>query len=65
MPIYCYQCSNCKEPLEESRKVAEREALKPCHKCGEGYFQPVIALTAQPQFKGSGFYQTDYKKPKG
>ncbi len=65
MPTYEYKCSHCPERLEEVRRMAEREELKPCHKCGEGYLMVVMSLPAPPKFNGAGFYATDYsKKPK-
>jgi putative FmdB family regulatory protein len=64
MPTYVYKCAHCQDQIEEQRKVAEREMLVPCPKCREGYYTPQIALTAPPKFNGTGFYATDYKKPK-
>jgi putative FmdB family regulatory protein len=65
MALYQYQCSNCADQVEEIRKFSEREELRPCHKCGNGYYQVQLSVPARPKFTGSGFYETDYKKPKG
>jgi putative FmdB family regulatory protein len=62
LPTYEYKCGNCGERLEEVRRMAEREELKPCHKCGEGYFQVQMSVTAPPKFNGSGFFVNDYPK---
>jgi putative FmdB family regulatory protein len=63
-PLYQYQCSHCAEPTEEIRKFSEREEIRPCHKCGEGYYVAQLSVPAPPKFTGSGFYATDYKKSK-
>ena len=35
--------------------------LRACSKCGCG-MKRLVGKTGKPQFKGSGFYETDYKK---
>lgn len=60
MPLYEYQCDNCHEVFEVIEKFSD-EPLKVHAKCGGG---PVHRLLSAPalQFKGSGWYVTDYAK---
>lgn len=57
MPIYEYQCATCKERHEIIQKVSDAP-LAHCPKCG-GEMKKLISAPAI-QFKGSGFYKTDY-----
>lgn len=57
MPIYEYQCSQCKERHEIIQRISE-EPLAHCPKCG-GDMKKLFSSPAI-QFKGSGFYKTDY-----
>ncbi|PWT82687.1 MAG: transcriptional regulator [Acidobacteria bacterium] len=57
MPIYEYQCRKCKSHLEVFQKVNDKPLSK-CRKCG-GRLEKVISAPAI-QFKGSGWYVTDY-----
>jgi putative FmdB family regulatory protein len=62
MPLYEYQCESCNHRFEKIRKYSD-PPLDTCPKCGKG---PVRKLFSSPaiQFKGSGWYITDYaKKP--
>lgn len=61
MPLYEYECKNC-GVLEVRQKIAD-EPLKQCPKC-KNRIKRLISVTGTPQFKGTGFYQTDYKKTK-
>jgi putative FmdB family regulatory protein len=60
MPLYEYKCEACGERFEVIRKFSD-EPLETCRKCGKG---PIHRLQSSPaiQFKGSGFYITDYAK---
>ena len=60
MPLYEYQCEACGERFEAIRKFSD-PPLEVCEKCGKG---PVQRLVSSPafQFKGSGWYITDYAK---
>ncbi len=63
MPLYEYKCLACRSLLEVLQKVNEPR-LKKCPKCG-GLLKKVFSPSAI-QFKGSGWYITDYgqnKKP--
>ena len=59
MPLYEYQCENCGERFETMQKFADAP-LTEHEKCGG----PVHRLISAPalQFKGSGWYITDYAK---
>ncbi len=63
MPLYEYKCLTCGSSLEVLQKVNEPR-LKKCPKC-RGLLKKVLSPPAL-QFKGSGWYVTDYaqnKKP--
>lgn len=59
MPIYEYQCTKCRHVCEVLQKAKDKPPRK-CPKCGG----PVIKLISSPaiQFKGNGWYITDYAK---
>lgn len=57
MPIYEYLCSQCNERHEIIQKISD-DPLTHCPKCG-GEMKKLISSPAI-QFKGSGFYKTDY-----
>jgi len=62
MPIYEYQCQNCGRHFEKRQSVTE-EPLKECEKCG-GRVEKQWSLSGF-QFKGEGWYVTDYAAKKG
>ncbi|HTV02710.1 MAG TPA: FmdB family zinc ribbon protein [Luteitalea sp.] len=59
MPLYEYECENCSHRFEVIQKFSDAP-LTECPKCGG----PVRKLLSSPaiQFKGSGWYITDYAK---
>jgi putative FmdB family regulatory protein len=57
MPIYEYECRKCKAHTEAFQKLNDKPLTK-CKKCG-GRLDKVISAPAI-QFKGSGWYVTDY-----
>jgi len=57
MPLYEYKCKNCGATEEVIQKVADPPLVK-CGACG-GPLKKVISCPAI-QFKGSGWYVTDY-----
>ena len=59
MPTYEYECKKCGNLFEEFQSMTA-EPLKKCPKC-KGKVQRLISGGAGFIFKGSGFYQTDYK----
>ena len=58
MPLYEYQCEACGERFEQIRKFSD-PPLEVCAKCGKGPVQKLISSPAI-QFKGTGWYVTDY-----
>lgn len=60
MPLYEYQCESCTKRFERIQKFSDPPVAE-CPHCGKG---PVRKLLSSPaiQFKGSGFYITDYAK---
>jgi len=62
MPTYEYECSKCKRVFERSQKVTDKPLKKcPFDGCG-GKVQRLISAGTSLIFKGSGFYETDYKE---
>ena len=60
MPTYDYQCSNCEHQWEEFQSITARPKRK-CPECGKLKAKRMIGPGAGIIFKGSGFYQTDYR----
>jgi putative FmdB family regulatory protein len=58
MPIYGYRCEECGNELEVFQSMSDTP-LKVCAKCG-GPLRKLL-YPVGVQFKGSGFYSTDYK----
>ena len=63
MPLYEYECDACHQRFEKIQKYSD-PPIDVCAKCGKG---PVKKLFSSPaiQFKGSGWYVTDYAKKSG
>jgi putative FmdB family regulatory protein len=59
MPLYEYQCKKCHHRFEKIQKFSDAQPKK-CPKCG-GALEQLISAPAV-QFKGSGWYVTDYAK---
>jgi len=59
MPIYEYECRKCKAHTEAFQKVSDKPLTK-CRSCG-GRLEKKLSAPAI-QFKGSGWYVTDYAK---
>ena len=57
MPIYEFECKKCKAHTEVFQKLNDKQPTK-CRKCGGRLERKVSAPAIQ--FKGSGFYLTDY-----
>src|SRR6266550_9033884 len=57
MPIYEFECRKCKAKLEVFQKMSDKPPVK-CKKCG-GRLEKLVSASAI-QFKGSGWYVTDY-----
>ena len=59
MPLYEYECKKCHHRFERIQKFSDPH-VKKCPECG-GPIEQVISAPAV-QFKGSGWYVTDYAK---
>jgi len=59
MPLYEYECKKCGHRFEKIQKFSDR-MVKKCPECG-GQVEQMISAPAV-QFKGSGWYVTDYAK---
>ncbi len=59
MPTYDYKCLDCGHSFEHFQRITE-EPLKVCPICN-GNLKRLIGAGLGPIFKGTGFYQTDYK----
>ena len=62
MPIYGYGCRNCGHTLDVLQKISD-DPLVDCPECGEPQLKRQLSA---PRFrlKGSGWYETDFKKDK-
>jgi len=60
MPTYDYRCSACGHEFEEFQSITA-PPLRKCPKCGKGKLVRLIGTGAGVIFKGSGFYETDYR----
>jgi putative FmdB family regulatory protein len=60
MPIYEYRCGACGHHLEALQKMTDGP-LRKCPDCGKSQLRRLVSA---PQFrlKGSGWYETDFKK---
>lgn len=61
MPIYEYECLACRARTEALQRISE-PPLTTCRECG-GALKKLISPAAF-QFKGSGWYVTDYARAK-
>ena len=62
MPLYEYECARCHSRFEKIEKVGARQTRK-CIKCGARATRLVAAPAIQ--FKGAGWYVTDYGRRGG
>lgn len=60
MPTYEYVCRKCKHRFEQFQSMTAKPIRK-CPSCGKTGVQRLIGAGAGIIFKGSGFYQTDYR----
>jgi putative FmdB family regulatory protein len=61
MPTYEYECDACKHRFEQFQSMKDK-ALEKCPKCGKMKLRRLIGTGGAVLFKGSGFYETDYKR---
>jgi putative FmdB family regulatory protein len=60
MPTYDYQCDACDHKFELYQGINDEKKRK-CPECGKLKLRRLIGTGAAIVFKGSGFYQTDYR----
>jgi putative FmdB family regulatory protein len=60
MPTYDYVCDACQHQFEAFHSI-KAEPLQKCPECGRKKLRRLIGPGAAIVFKGSGFYQTDYR----
>jgi len=60
MPTYDYRCKNCEHEFELFQNMSDRVKRK-CPECGKNTLERLIGTGAAVIFKGSGFYETDYR----
>jgi len=61
MPTYEYRCKSCGHEFEEFQTMSS-DPLIMCPKCAQPTLKRLMSSGVGLIFKGSGFYQTDYKK---
>ncbi len=61
MPTYEYECESCGHEFEEFQYMSDAP-LKKCPSCKKNKLHRLIGSGAGIIFKGSGFYETDYKR---
>lgn len=75
MPIYKYKCTTCNAVVEKLKPISKRDEVPFCNPefClltdeeklrtleTTPNFVRLMEVPSNPQFKGNGFYQTDYK----
>ena len=59
MPTYEYECGSCGHRFEIFQSIKDKPRKK-CPECGKGV-ERLIGAGSAVIFKGSGFYQTDYR----
>ena len=66
MPFYTFECPQCKRQKEVLQNMNDDPPL--CDNCTKMVPRHLVEMkrvfkkTGRPQFKGKGFYETDYKK---
>ena len=60
MPTYEYLCNNCGHAFEKFQSITAAPVRK-CPECGKMKVRRLIGCGAGIIFKGSGFYETDYR----
>ncbi len=61
MPTYDYVCEACGDTFEHFQSMSSN-ILRTCQKCKKRKLRRLIGSGAGVIFKGSGFYETDYKR---
>ncbi len=60
MPTYEYRCEKCGHEFEEFQSITAKP-IKKCPKCGKPAVKRLISAGVGIIFRGSGFYETDYR----
>ncbi len=60
MPTYDYECDACGHAFEQFQSMSA-SPLRKCPNCGKSKLRRLIGTGAGVIFKGSGFYETDYR----
>ncbi|MCP4456332.1 MAG: zinc ribbon domain-containing protein [Planctomycetes bacterium] len=60
MPTYAYKCDHCEHDFELFQSITA-EPVKKCPECKKSRVRRLIGTGAGIIFKGSGFYETDYR----
>src|SRR5262249_24178654 len=60
MPTYEYECDACHHNFDDFQSFTDKP-LRKCPKCGKLKLRRVFGAGGAVIFKGSGFYQTDYR----
>ena len=60
MPTYDYKCEKCGYEFEQFQSITAKP-LRKCPECGKTALNRLIGTGAGIIFKGSGFYETDYR----
>jgi putative FmdB family regulatory protein len=60
MPTYDYECDACGHKFEQFQSIKD-DALTKCPECKKKKLRRLFGTGAAIVFKGSGFYQTDYR----
>ena len=60
MPTYDYECDACQRTWELFQRITE-DPVKSCPKCKKKKARRLFGTGAAIMFKGSGFYETDYR----
>ncbi len=61
MPTYDYRCRSCEHTFEHFQGISD-PLLRKCPECGRRTLERLFGTGAGVVFKGSGFYETDYKR---
>ena len=60
MPTYEYKCGNCEHLMEIFQSITASPKKK-CPECGKLKLQRLMGIGSGVIFKGTGFYETDYR----
>ncbi len=61
MPTYQYECAGCGHSFEFLQSMTDKK-LKKCPKCSKPKLTRLVGAGGGIIFKGTGFYETDYKR---